>query len=242
MRQLLIEKFGYVDSPTTMVMLTDDQQDPWKKPTKANMITAMNWLTSELAPGDSAFFHYSGHGSQVLDTNGDEEDGLDETICPADFKTAGHIVDDDIHDILVKKIPYGARLTAVMDCCHSGTGMDLPYVYTTKGLSATSTHPTLMSFFGRHKKYQATKESAGDVILFSGCRDDQTSADSTIGRVSSGAMTNAFIEALRKNSNISYVQLLFEMRGNLNYGPRTYTQIPQLSCGKPMEMNQRFSL
>ena len=36
----------------------------------------------------------SGHGGQTKDLDGDEQDGLDETICAADFKTAGMIVDE----------------------------------------------------------------------------------------------------------------------------------------------------
>lgn len=31
-----------------------------------------------------------------------------------DYQKAGLIVDDELHDILVKKIPYGAVVTAVM--------------------------------------------------------------------------------------------------------------------------------
>jgi len=45
----------------------------------------------------------------------------------------GHIVDDELHEKLVKALPQGVRLTAVMDCCHSGTGLDLPFVYSSGG-------------------------------------------------------------------------------------------------------------
>ena len=41
----------------------------------------MKWLLGGVQSGDSLFFHFSGHGSQVIDHSGDEEDGLDETIC-----------------------------------------------------------------------------------------------------------------------------------------------------------------
>ena len=43
-----------------------------------------------------------------------EDDGKDEAICPADFRVKGVIVDDDLHDILVKNVPAGAQLVALM--------------------------------------------------------------------------------------------------------------------------------
>ncbi len=39
----------------------------------------------------------------------------------------------DLHKILVKHLPPGVRLTVVFDSCHSGTAMDLPYVYNENG-------------------------------------------------------------------------------------------------------------
>ena len=39
-------------------------------------------------------FADSGHGGQQADRDGDEIDGLDETIFPSDWKTAGVITDD----------------------------------------------------------------------------------------------------------------------------------------------------
>lgn len=58
---------------------------------------------------------------QVQDLDGDEEDGLDETLMPMDFEEVGHIVDDEIHNILVKGLQAGSSLTSVIDTCHSGT-------------------------------------------------------------------------------------------------------------------------
>jgi len=79
------------------------------------------------------FFHYSGHGGQTKDLDGDEDDGYDEVIYPVDFKQAGHIVDDQMHDIMVKPLPAGCRLTAIFDSCHSATALDLPFMYSTEG-------------------------------------------------------------------------------------------------------------
>jgi len=77
-------------------MLTDDSHNPTLVPTKANMIRAMQWLVQDANPHDSLFFHYSGHGGQTKDLDGDEEDGQDEVIYPVDYKKAGHIVDDEL--------------------------------------------------------------------------------------------------------------------------------------------------
>lgn len=89
----------------------------------------MRALVADAQPGDSLWFSFSGHGSQVADTSGDEADGMDETLCPADYTTAGQIVDDDIYSIMVKPLQPGVRMHAIMDCCHSGTGMDLPFMF-----------------------------------------------------------------------------------------------------------------
>lgn len=76
----------------------------------------------------------AGHGGQTPDLNGDEEDGYDEVIYPVDFRVAGHIVDDEMHRILVKSLSPGVRLTAIFDSCHSGSALDLPYIYSTQGV------------------------------------------------------------------------------------------------------------
>lgn len=66
--------------------------------------------------------------------DGDEDDGFDEVIYPVDYQRAGHIVDDEIHYRVVRPLRPGVRLTAIFDSCHSATAMDLPYVYSTKGV------------------------------------------------------------------------------------------------------------
>jgi hypothetical protein len=51
----------------------------------------------------------------------------DETILPTDFKKAGVIVDDDLNAMMVRPLMPGVTLHALIDACHSGTAMDLPY-------------------------------------------------------------------------------------------------------------------
>lgn len=99
-----------------------------KIPTKYNIRKAMHWLIEDCKPGDSLVFFFAGHGTQEEDLDGDEIDGKDETICPSDFRIHGKIVDDEINRTIVRPLPSGVTLHAIVDSCHSGTVLDLPYL------------------------------------------------------------------------------------------------------------------
>ncbi|KAJ5046494.1 uncharacterized protein L3040_003737 [Drepanopeziza brunnea f. sp. 'multigermtubi'] len=266
MSSFLYENFGY--KREDMVILTDDQQNPMSQPTKQNILRAMHWLVKDARPNDSLFFHFSGHGGQTRDLDGDEGDGYDEVIYPVDFRQVGHIVDDEMHRIMVTPLHPGVRLTAIFDSCHSGTALDLPYVYSTQGvlkepnlakeagqglLGVVSSYSqgdlggvakNLMGLFKKattgdnaYNKTMSTKTSPADVIMWSGSKDDQTSADATIAAKATGAMSWAFITAMRKNPQQSYVQLLNSIRDEL---ATKYSQKPQLSCSHPLNTNLLF--
>lgn len=184
---------------------------------------------------------------------------------------------------MVTPLQPGVRLTAIFDSCHSGTALDLPYIYSTQGvlkepnlakeagqglLGVISSYSrgdmggvanNLMGFFKKatngddaYNRTVATKTSPADVIMWSGSKDDQTSyvsptlkknncykleltqlhsADATIAAQATGAMSWAFINAMRKNPQQSYVQLLNSIRDEL---ATKYTQKPQLSCSHPL--------
>ena len=90
--------------------------------------------------GDSLFFHYSGHGSRLHDDNGDEASGWDDALVPLDYETRGLILDDEVFVRLCAPLQAGVQLTCVMDCCHSATILDLPYIFkaSTGSLEAVS--------------------------------------------------------------------------------------------------------
>lgn len=56
-------------------------------------------------------------------------------------------------------------------------------------------------------------------------------ADATIGTEATGAMSWAFITAIKQNPKQSYVELLNSIRDVLS---TKYTQKPQLSCSHPL--------
>merc|ERR1719439_43735 len=129
MRQLLQTLYGFRREDMKVQM----DASGFETPSRANIIAGARWLVEGVRPGDCLFFHYSGHGAQQEDPRGHEEDAMDETILPVDFQSAGQIIDDELYEIICANLPSGAKLTAVMDCCHSGTGLDLPYTLQASG-------------------------------------------------------------------------------------------------------------
>ena len=104
---------------------------------------ALRWLVDGAAAGDSLVFHFSGHGVQKLDNNGDEADGYDEALCPLDFEDprGGVILDDEINATIVRPLGRGVKLHAIVDTCHSGTILDLPYLCRLSRYVLTLSHP-----------------------------------------------------------------------------------------------------
>jgi len=102
-------------------------------PSRSNILDAYKKIVRESKAGDVAFLHYSGHGGKVRDRNGDESDGHDETLIPVDYQRNGQIVDDDLLRTLVAPMASGVFVTSMMDCCHSGTVLDLPYNFKADG-------------------------------------------------------------------------------------------------------------
>ncbi|KAF5093875.1 hypothetical protein D0Z03_002260 [Geotrichum reessii] len=261
-----LQKHGYKDED--MVVLTDDQS-PQSQPTRANMLRGMQWLVKDAKPNDSYFFHYSGHGGLTEDVSGDEDSGFDDVIYPVDFEKEGHILDDEMHEIMVRRLPQGVRLTALFDCCNSGTALDLPYFYSTKGLikepnmlkeagegllSAYQSYQSgdiqgvvsqVTNVFNRvsrgnegYEEAKKTKTSPSDVVMFSGCKDDQTSADTFADGQPTGAMSHAFVKIMTDTPNQSYLTMLQNMRKLLEEGK--YSQKPQLSSSHPIDVNLKF--
>ncbi|KAJ7447781.1 caspase domain-containing protein [Mycena galericulata] len=217
--------------PEDIVVLTDDCPHARGQPTRENMLDGMRWLVRGAQPHDALFFHYSGHGGQTPEQkrkNGDKVDGLDDVIYPVDYQRAGSIVDDDMHDIMVNPLPPGCRLTAIFDSCHSGTVLDLPFAY---------------DHHGRLKAPQVTwkwikrRSTPADVILLSGCKDGQTSADTFEDGEAVGAASHAFIKAVEMRPDQSYKEILQNIRAILQ--PK-FSQKPQLGSSHPINTNRKF--
>jgi len=178
--------------------------------------------------GDSLFFLYSGHGTCTIDLNGDELDGQDEMIVPLDFSV---ISDDLLNQIIMSNLKEGVKLFMMFDSCFSGTVVDLKYNY----MGSDNSNNTTIN--------PNSSETISQVIMISGCKDNQTSADVVVNFnnniINSGAMTFSFLKSIQDlGTNISLKTLLVNMRNILSQNG--YSQIPQLSSGTKIDIDNTY--
>jgi hypothetical protein len=217
-----IQKLSLDSGFKNVVLLSDNSI---VKPTKVNILNELKNILLNSNAGDLLIFAYSGHGTYTRDINGDEQDGRDEMILPIDFNP---IKDDELKSIIQSKLKKDVTIFCLFDSCHSGTVMDLKYQYYDS------------SNFNNYTENDKTTETNGNIIMISGCSDNQTSMDSFFNGKAQGALTWSFLESLKQLQNPSWRELLLKMRDLLKNN--NYTQIPQLSSGKFFDINTKVFL
>jgi hypothetical protein len=197
--------------------------------TRDGVTNAIRQEAAQLQAGDLLVLSYSGHGGQIPDHSGDEEDYLDETWCLYD----GQLLDDEL-DTLWTEFRAGVRIAVFSDSCHSGTVI--------KAMLTSSRLPQSMPFLGgtvadwqssrampidvMRTTYIANKANYDDiaaanatkavvqasVILVSGCQDNQLSMDGPFN----GAFTSALLGVYANGGfGGSYYSLAQQVRAKL---------------------------
>ena len=201
---------------TPKVLLTKDA-------TRAKALAAIRAAAKELKSGGLFFLSYSGHGGQVDDVTGEEDDKLDETWCLYD----GELIDDELY-LELSRFAKGVRVLVLSDSCHSGTVTRAMPPAVTAGQRPKMMPPEVAKkVYADHKDFydrlqrdvaKAAKSAASPdpdsalahvavsarlskvaakckaaVILISGCQDNQSSMD--------GDRNGAFTEQLLKTWN-----------------------------------------
>jgi hypothetical protein len=231
LRETLERHFGFSE-PGCVRLLTD------ARATTAAILEGLAWLTSDAAPGDPLVFHYSGHGSQVPDRNGDERDGQDEILCPYDLDWRRPLT-DDVLAAAVAGIPKGALLTVILDCCHSGTGLREPVSTTRPSRTRFLPHPGTRTDARNPARRFGVSVTKTNAVLIAACRDDQTSADAYIDGKYRGALTYHLWRALRDAEwSGSYRDLVAATGKSLSRAG--FDQVPQLEGPIPLLGSSAF--
>lgn len=244
MWQCIVNKFGF--DPDQVRVLTDNRAT-----TKA-IIRRLNWMVTNLQPGDELLFHFSGHGSFIRDRNGDElNDHKDELLCPYDMDWDNPFTDDILARIF-SRVPVDARLVFIADCCHSGT-MDRGIPQNPHEVLAKKIDPPLDIMLRSEGRRNMTTSGLGIIgnrshnnvdireqrhTMISGCMEHQTSADAYLDGQYQGALTSSLLKAISQNPQASIADLHQETLKILHNG--RFTQVPQLTTNQKNLGNPLF--
>lgn len=214
-------------------------------PTKANIQRELAKLKDATQTGDVAMFHYSGHGVAVRNSTSTNlvYNGTDNALIPADVFTrsvytpGNEIVDDELWT-WASSFPEGATVFSIVDACHSGSALDLPYA-----LKAQTGKAGAFSV----ARVESRPDTAAKVIMLSGCKDDQTSLDAVDAkRQPIGALTYAFCDYVLHNPSktINYFDFLTSVRAHIVSRNKDVPNIqePQLAFGRIADTNTQFTL
>lgn len=175
--------------------------------TKANIVAALEKIVGATGSEDLAIITYSGHGTWIPDTNGDEPDGRDEAWCAHDAGKGNLVTDDELYDIVAER-ERGARIVLLSDSCHSGSVSRFagwlddekdegkrtirflaPEHHLTEKQKRTAVH------FQQAPVRSRVKNAA---LCISGCRDHEFSYDATFRGRPNGAFTFVALRALQQ--------------------------------------------
>lgn len=202
--------------------------------------SAMERLISLCQIGDCVYIHFSGHGQQITDVHGDEEDGLDEAWIPYDacftyqkgkYEGQNHLIDDELNGIFCRirtRIGKEGRLIIVADACHSGGGtraLELDSEFVVRGMPVDSLRGRDVVFRipGQHLAYDASKVNAIDWVMLSACKSYQCNYEYH----GSGSLTYALLQIKNQLGVLTFKEVLSHTKKIIKQ-IIPYTQTPQL--------------
>lgn len=211
--------------------------------TRQAILQGFDWLIKGAKEKDLRIFFYAGHGTRVIDKwPKDEPDGYDEAICPHDYATAGPITDDEIATKL-KALPPGVRFEAIFDSCFSGSVTREARMQTDLNYTVRYVDPPfdqaiyldlnpelpLVSPLKRRGVSREPVAVALNHVLWSACRDSQTSKEINIGGTPRGVFTYCFCRVLRK-AGVGGLRNIIDAQVTKDVKAMVPDQVPQLEA------------
>lgn len=214
-----------------------------KQATKSNIVKAFTKLAASCKNGDVVYVHFSGHGQQMKDVNGDERDGLDECWIPYDaYKTPckkdygeKHLSDDEINVLLKNiraKVGQSGKILVVVDACHSGDSSRGDDDEVVRGVTEI-----FNSVVDKIKRRFLVSNSVNDSesinqelwITISACKSNQVNSE--LKKPSVGKLTYAISQLLKNDKAIDNKSIELEIRTFVNRNSK-YPQTPVVTGEK----------
>jgi hypothetical protein len=228
MRAVLVGKFGF--DPEDVLVLKNDEA------THQGILDGIRSHLGQSKTGDIALIHYSGHGSQMKDVDGDEVDGMDETIVPHDSRQGGifDISDDQINDLMSELSEKTENLVFILDSCHSGSAARaadaLGTGSTARYVAPDPRDPPPPAPGAEARGLEGVDDfrlPSANYVLISGCRANELSNETRFNDVRQGALTFFLARALRAaGDRATYRDVMEQARADVN--ARFSKQHPQI--------------
>jgi len=225
MRNILVEKFDFEPSEIRLLLDFDATSVGIKK--------GISDLVANSNQGDSVVFFIACHGTQVGVGIEGEQDRKDEAIVPIDMHYNSLITDNYIYENLVKPFEgKKATLTAIFDCCHSGTILrDLAFDPFTGNPVQNVLNRCLPGWFFDEATETRSLDFAFPVNGLSACRDNETAADlrNAAGTgIAQGAFSYAFQNLIAKNTGLTYGEIESKILEAVKSVSPNHIQNPQM--------------
>ncbi len=248
-QDVLQNEFGF--SETNIARLTNEAA------TRAGILTGFDELVAATETDDIVVFYYSGHGSQMTDIEGDESDGLDETLVTHDSgrTSDGHenrdIKDDRIALFIRQLNEKTKNVTLIVDSCHSGTMARDAFGDADRwveGDHVAEDDPAYEQHIALLPPPVAVDEGTRDIgkegwlpksekyVLLAGCRDEERSYEARVGSdAKHGIFTFNLCKALRSAAAGTSYRTVFE-RASAAVTARKPAQHPQMEGARDREL------
>jgi hypothetical protein len=202
-----------------------------ERATRAAIAEQLEKLSRDTRSGDRVYIHFSCHGQQMADTDGDEPDGLDEAIVPYDarrrweagrYEGENHLRDDELEAYLEKirrRAGSHGNLVLVVDACHSGTADRIDdeetyirgtaYIFAPPGFVATAINGSIPTTIRSDRKLAT-------MTVISACQPDQINYEyRTPEGKYYGSLTYALCGTMTERNVMSHGDLRRELAGRI---------------------------
>jgi len=200
--------------------------------TYKNVIKEIRKLIGASKKGDKAVITFSGHGTNIRDISGDEEDQRDEALVLFDKL----LIDDELRQLL-NGFEKETKVTIISDSCHSGTVtrsfldiMSEDDAPKPRYLPPEDDDEAFRVMSATIRKNLIVPEEGMNEVLITGCKSTEYSYDARINGVNMGAMSYYATQILKNDPTISYKNFYIKLREILPC--RRFPQTPQLEGSK----------
>jgi hypothetical protein len=247
-RELLIHRFGF--NPQDIQEVKDE------KATRENILAAFEeHLIQQAKPGDVVVFHFSGHGSRVIDPTPIGNRRLNSTLVPYNSATESDNIVRDIMGrtlFLLMSAIRTENLTVILDCCHSGGGTRGNLVIRSARLDGGENLNASREEFEYQQRWftelnlspeefqRRREQGIAKGVALSAAKDDQFATDAPFGDFSAGAFSYLLTRYLwqqTRNDAVGKVFINLALRTHDVAKSSNITQDPNLEV-KPESNNE----